>query len=163
MSDHEFITATAIFLCGHSCQINTTIDSAGVDVAMALSELCKECDNKVTELKIEEEYKKSLCRNHEECSKETMCNGQSLISGDDKHYCFKRQLIEETDPYYCSRMNAFCPKAPTCYGEHIEHDDSTCSNGMVLCTAADDELDRAMYSIEALEEIGLHENDEIPF
>ena len=161
MSDHEFITVTAIFLCGHSGQINTTIDSAGVDVAMALSELCKECDNKVTELQIEEEYKKSLCRNHEECSKETMCNGQSLISGDDKHYCFKRQLIEETDPYYCSRMNAFCPKAPTCYGEHIEHDDSTCSNGMVLCTAVDDELDRAMYSIEDLENIG--NNNEIPF
>ena len=90
-----------------------------------------------------------------------LCDGAGQWAPDDKCYNF---VSDQQDQYHCSRMNAFCPKAPTCYGENVEYDDSSCSQGMVLCTAVDDESDRVMYDIEDLKFLDDKNNgDEIPF
>jgi hypothetical protein len=54
-------------------------------------------------------------------------------------------IVLPFNPHHCSRLNALCYAAPTCYGEHIENTEVECSNGFVLCTSVEDENDRVMY------------------
>jgi hypothetical protein len=89
-----------------------------------------------------------------------MCKGFEQTAPDDKCYNY----VPEYRPYLCTRMNAECPKATTCYSETIEHDDTSCSEGMILCPAVDDPNDRVMYSVEVLKNLDNDDNyDDIPF
>jgi hypothetical protein len=137
--------------CGHKQELTIDVDDANLlaNLAAEMSgRMCSDCENAYFEAQAESAI-------------DAWEREQERLYNADANILIYKNHAYNTDPLHCSRMNAMCPKAPTCYGEHIEHDDSTCSNGMVLCTAVDDESDRVMYSIEDLENIG--NNNEIPF
>ena len=73
-------------------------------------------------------------------------------------------LATNPDPHYCSRMDAICPAAGTCYSETIETTDTECSEGRVLCTDVDNEDNRYMYEKSELDFLVNNEdNSVLPF